>query len=135
MGKLLKFFPIPTHEIPTQCPSHVDAFWRELINSLSSTYRTPTSPYHFPVTKNTTSAMQIIVDSVTCCSVILKTDTGCLIIEHVYSGMVSECTLHIGANSRYQKSASNNPRCTDGTITITPWRRVLLEKLTSKLCC
>ena len=59
--------------------------------------------------------MHIIVGSVTCCSAVLKTDTGCLIIEQVFRGKVSECMLHIGANSGYQKSASNNPSCTDDT--------------------
>jgi len=59
--------------------------------------------------------MHVIVGSVTCCSVVLKTDTGCLTIEHVFRGKVSECMLHIGANSGYQKSAPNNPSCTDGT--------------------
>lgn len=59
--------------------------------------------------------MHIIVGNVTCCSVLLKTDIGCLIIKQVFRGKVSECMLRIGVNSVYQKSAPNNPSCTDGT--------------------
>jgi hypothetical protein len=55
------------------------------------------------------SAIHIIVGSVTCCNVEVKTDKGCLIIEQVFRGKVPQCMLHIGANSGYQKSAPNNP--------------------------